>query len=288
MTPYVHYSPFFFSLKLIMAQLYYLFRFPRKYIRALRRAIWQTWPEPVDLAKMLVIFPKSVYFARQVQEMKNRPHSRSLCMDEWNCCTGCCRFNPVLLTVCMPMPGIFSSVIKNVFGERLNWQRKLSRYLINHRQYLADLCQRWLPTDIRIVHCGLDPEEFSPAHVQAEDGVMRIISVGSLVEKKGHEYLIDACSQLVAKGYNIHCSIVGKGPAKGVLEAHIKEQDMQDTVLPSRRQDSDRSQTALQSKRHLVLRVSSPTTVTGMDYRYRLWKPWPCRSGYNDSCHGQP
>src|SRR4030067_2319650 len=54
MMPYVHYSPFLFSIKLLLAQFYFLFRSPLKYIHAFIRAIWQTMPEPKTLMRVLI------------------------------------------------------------------------------------------------------------------------------------------------------------------------------------------------------------------------------------------
>ena len=69
MMPYVHYSPFLLSGRLILAQLYFLLRSPIKYIRAFLMAIWQAYQEPLVLLRVLMTFPKSVYFARQMKDL---------------------------------------------------------------------------------------------------------------------------------------------------------------------------------------------------------------------------
>tara|TARA_B100000482_G_scaffold49922_1_gene33445 strand:+ start:136 stop:1362 length:1227 start_codon:yes stop_codon:yes gene_type:complete len=48
----------------------------------------------------------------------------------------------------------------------------------------------------------------------------KIISVGRLIEKKGFEYLIEACSLLRDFGYIFKCQIIGNGP----LEDHLRHQ----------------------------------------------------------------
>jgi colanic acid/amylovoran biosynthesis glycosyltransferase len=229
MMPYVHYSPFLFSFKLILAQLHFLFRSPFKYWRALRRAIWQTSPAPADLVRMLIIFPKSVYFARQLEEMKvNHIHAHFVSM------------SGIAARVAADLTGIKYSLHAHAFDifqrnqECVRRQLELALAIVTiseyHRQYLADLCPRWRPEDIHVVHCGLDPAEFTSAHVRAADQVIRIISVGSLIEKKGHEYLVDACAQLAAKGYKFRCSIVGGGPLRDALQSRIDKQNLQDRV----------------------------------------------------------
>ena len=237
MLPYVHYSPFLFSFKLILAQFYFLFRSPLKYLRALQHAIWQTNPAPADLARMLIIFPKSVYFARRLEEMKvDHIHAHFVSM------------SGIAARVAADLTGITYSLHAHAFDifqrnrECVRRQLELATAIVTvseyHRHYLAELCPRWRPEDIHVVHYGLDPAEFKPRHEQAEDNSVRIISVGSLVEKKGHEYLIDACKQLSVKGYRFQCSIVGGGELEDVLQARINEHGLQEwvTLLGARNQ----------------------------------------------------
>ncbi len=68
---------------------------------------------------------------------------------------------------------------------------------------------------------------------------LRILSVGQLVEKKGHEYLIDACAQLAQRNIRFQCQIAGAGPRFGALQARIVEHNLQDqvTLLGALRQD---------------------------------------------------
>ena len=229
MLPYVHYSPFLFSFKLILAQFHFLFRSPFKYWCALRCAIWQTCSVPADLARMLIIFPKAVYFARQLEDMKiDHIHAHFVSM------------SGIAARIAADLTGIKYSLHAHAYDifhrnrECVRRQLELAPAVVTiseyNRQYLADLCPRWRSEDIHVVHCGLDPAEFTPAHVPAEDHVTRIISVGSLVEKKGHEYLIEACAQLAARGYKFRCSIVGGGPLREVLQVRINKLNLQDRV----------------------------------------------------------
>ncbi len=45
-----------------------------------------------------------------------------------------------------------------------------------------------------------------------------ILSVGSLFEKKGQDYLIQAVALLIRRGLNLQCLIVGDGPRRPLLE----------------------------------------------------------------------
>ncbi len=230
MMPFVHYSPVFLSWGLIGAQFYFFFRHPLRYLRALQRAIWQTYAEPMDLLKMLINFPKSVYFARQLQGMQvDHIHAHFVSL------------SAISAQIAADLIGVSYSVhahAYDIFSRNLdNVRRQLelvtaivtvSEY---HRQYIAKLCPHWEPEDIQVVHYGVDPAEFTRGKVAANGSMINIISVGSLLEKKGHEILIDACAQLAAKGYSFQCNIVGNGYLRESLQARIDSLGLQETVF---------------------------------------------------------
>ena len=60
-----------------------------------------------------------------------------------------------------------------------------------------------------------------------------ILSVGSLFEKKGHDYLIQAVALLVQRGMNAECLIVGDGPRRPMLEGLIAKLGLSGTVVLS-------------------------------------------------------
>jgi glycosyltransferase involved in cell wall biosynthesis len=229
MMPYAHYSPFLFSSGLILAHLYFLFRSPRQYVRAFFRAIWQTYREPLVLLRVLITFPKTVWFARRMQELGiDHIHAHFV----WT--------NGIAAQIAADLNGITFSLHPHAFGLFMRDQESVRRQLdlatgvvtvsAYHRQYIADLCPRWTLENVQIVHYGLDPTEFIPAHVPADESAVRILSVGSLTAKKGHEYLIDACAQLAERGVPFRCSIVGSGPLEDILQARIDKHNLRDYV----------------------------------------------------------
>lgn len=230
MMPYVHYSSFFFSWKLWCAQVYFLFHSPLKYFRAFFKIIWQTWREPDTLLGVLALFPKSVYFARQMQALGiDHLHAHFLWM------------NGIAAQVISDLTDLTFTVHPHAFGLFMRNQIDARRQLESangivtiaeyHRQYILRLCPRLTAEDVEIVHDGLDPAQFVPAHVPSADGVMRIISVGSLIGKKGHKYLIDACAALVKRGIPFRCVIVGKGLLHASLQTQIERENLQDYVV---------------------------------------------------------
>jgi glycosyltransferase involved in cell wall biosynthesis len=75
---------------------------------------------------------------------------------------------------------------------------------------------------IRVIYQGIDTGEWRvPPLPPRKDGPARILSVGALREKKGHEVLLGALSRLAAEGEAFRAVIVGEGPRRRALEALV-------------------------------------------------------------------
>lgn len=58
----------------------------------------------------------------------------------------------------------------------------------------------------------------------------RILSVGRLIEKKGHSCLVDACALLRDRGVDFECNIVGGGPLEEELRGQIERLSLSERV----------------------------------------------------------
>lgn len=69
---------------------------------------------------------------------------------------------------------------------------------------------------------GLYPDRFPfRARTDAAGRPVRFLSIGRLVEKKGHIYAIEALALVRAAGVDADLAIIGEGPTRGSLEAAI-------------------------------------------------------------------
>lgn len=98
------------------------------------------------------------------------------------------------------------------------------------RQRLLTIDPTISPKKIHVVHCGLPLEEwpFEPKETWNTPPVL--LSVGALIEKKGHDVLIDACKLLQDKGIDFRCRIVGAGPLREALQLQIERLELADRV----------------------------------------------------------
>jgi len=70
----------------------------------------------------------------------------------------------------------------------------------------------------------------SPLGIPIPPTVERVVSVGSLIEKKGHDVLIEACARLRAEGLDVRCEIAGAGHLRAKLSGLIERLGVQDAV----------------------------------------------------------
>ncbi len=70
-----------------------------------------------------------------------------------------------------------------------------------------------------VIHCGIDPEVFSPPAERNGAGRLDVLSVGRLVPFKGQGLLIESLAALAARGIDARATVVGWGETQPGLES---------------------------------------------------------------------
>lgn len=93
------------------------------------------------------------------------------------------------------------------------------------------------PSKLTVIRRGIDCRLFHPGNKSEArkklgllDDVPILISVGRLVDIKGHSHLIEACRLLVRSGVRFKCYLVGEGPLRSALEDQIAQQGLKSHV----------------------------------------------------------
>jgi glycosyltransferase involved in cell wall biosynthesis len=91
-----------------------------------------------------------------------------------------------------------------------------AKFIITNSTYNQAEIVRYLPPEqidkIHVIYNRIDLNKFSPGKKPGDGGrIPLLLSVGRLVEKKGHIYLLKACQILMNKGVEFRCQIIG-GP----------------------------------------------------------------------------
>lgn len=102
----------------------------------------------------------------------------------------------------------------------------------------GDILSRWPElADVRleVIYNGIDTSTFTPdravpALSAGPSGPVKILTVSSLIEKKGHEYMIRAVAGLAAQGLDVRLDIYGEGPRREQLAELIKSLGAEDCV----------------------------------------------------------
>jgi colanic acid/amylovoran biosynthesis glycosyltransferase len=87
-----------------------------------------------------------------------------------------------------------------------------------------------LPEKIEIVPMGTDSNFFLPPTIKETKSFIQLISVGRLIELKGHKFGIKVIKLLVDKGYKIKYIIVGDGECRNDLEMQVSQLNLSDNI----------------------------------------------------------
>jgi colanic acid/amylovoran biosynthesis glycosyltransferase len=87
------------------------------------------------------------------------------------------------------------------------------------------------PARAWIIRPAVDPERFRPsAATNASDGPFRVVTTGSLIWRKGHEYALIATRLLLDRGFAVQFDIIGAGPERQRLLYTIHDLDLEQCV----------------------------------------------------------
>ena len=137
------------------------------------------------------------------------------------------------------IPFSFTAHAKDIFHQDVNSQHLAERmarakFVITvsefNKTYLSDLLAASGKSGrIERVYNGIDLDLFAPQARNPEPDL--IVGIGRLVEKKGFDYLIDACHLLKQQGQPFRCIIAGDGELHAALTAQLNTHGLTNEVL---------------------------------------------------------
>ena len=92
-----------------------------------------------------------------------------------------------------------------------------------NKEFIVRHCGEDVRHKIFVVHCGVDTRLFQPRQKELGSGPFTIVCVGSLEEKKGQTYLVEACRLLKQRGLDFVCHLIGEGQTRAALEQQIQQ-----------------------------------------------------------------
>jgi phosphatidyl-myo-inositol dimannoside synthase len=77
---------------------------------------------------------------------------------------------------------------------------------------------------------GVDVKAFKPVHRGSDDGPLKILCVGRLIERKGQHHLIDAVRRVTDEGVDVTLDLVGTGDAQAANQSQVARLGLSDRV----------------------------------------------------------
>jgi glycosyltransferase involved in cell wall biosynthesis len=238
--PLVKNVPGIFHPKIWFAQIYYLFNNPGLYFNLLITLLRQPTKYLLSYIQRLTIFLKSVWVAKDLQSHKTQMiHTHFAWLSaaaSW------------IVSRLLDIPFTVTTHAFDIYSERNDLlpliadQAKCVVTISDHNKKAIIQMNSTVPEDkIRVIRCGIDLSFFSNANKNQipSQAPLQITSVGSLIEKKGHEYLIRACANLKNQGIPFLCVIIGTGSQQTLLENLIHELDLNRDVLLAGKKSQD-------------------------------------------------
>lgn len=241
------------SWPVVAAQWYWLLHKPLTYLKTWWKVIWGNRTSWKFWTRALVVMPVASYFARQMQAM-DVEHIHA----HW-------ATHPTLgAYVIHHLTGIsysFTAHAHDIYVDQTMLDSKIekAKFVVTISQYNRDfLSERFGYGDkIEIIHCGIDADVFEPRLIEPHDK-LRIITVASLEEKKGHRYLLEACQKLHQDGLAFECWLVGDGDRRAALEILAAKLGIADCIQFMGRQPREKVRDMLQAADVMVL----PSIIT--------------------------
>lgn len=223
-----HYLPFV-SPSIIASNLIIIKRNALSYFRTFLEVLRGTFRNINFLFGAISLFPKAVHLSRKmVDEQVTHIHAHFS------------NHPAVVALIIHRLTGIpfsFTAHGHDIHVDRTMLKEKITAasFVVTISEYNKSLMEKeCAPGDenkIHVIHCGVDLRVFRSQLKGNSRKQVRIICVASLLEVKGHTYLIHACKQLLDRGLKFTCHLVGEGNYRKRIENEIKQLGLEDCVI---------------------------------------------------------
>jgi glycosyltransferase involved in cell wall biosynthesis len=224
----VQYLPFL-SPAILGANLSYLLRRPRVYLRMLAEVVIGTFRSANFFFGTLGILPKTVRFA-YLMERDGIEHIHAHFAT-----------HPALAALIIHrltgIPFSFTAhgsdihIDQSLLGPKIVASAFTVMISDYNQQFVLDHTRADLAPKMRIVRCGVDPDVFTERSGDRDPHApFQILCVASFRDVKGHRYLIEACARLQERGLPFTCHLVGDGPLRATIEKQVRRLRLQDRI----------------------------------------------------------
>lgn len=188
---------------------------------------WKTWAEmvagtlasPGFLARGLALFPQAAAMARRMQregvQHIHAHYATHPALTAWIIH----RLTGIPYSVTVHAHDIFKS--QTMLAVKLREASFVVAISDFNREFLAQRVGEWLRPKVKVIHCGILPENYPARAHRSRSDRFEVLNIGSLQPYKGQIYLVEACALLRDWGIPVHCQVIGMGEEQARLEKRI-------------------------------------------------------------------
>ena len=208
----------FFSFKLLKADLFFLFHHPLRYLTTFFGVLLRNLKSPNFFLKTCALWYKAVGFARLARE-NGITHVHG----QWATYPATVAF---IISKLNNIPFSFTGHAHDIYLDTTMLAFKLRRAKFvttcteTNKTFLENIAGPSFKNKIIANYHGVELERFAGEKIL--HSVFTILSIGTLVDRKGFEFIIQACDILKKKGLDFKCIIAGGGPEEIRLKRMIK------------------------------------------------------------------
>jgi colanic acid/amylovoran biosynthesis glycosyltransferase len=214
--------------RLLAANVRRALRQPLRYFGTLAMLVRGTWRNPVHCAKTVALFATAADLAGEM-ERRGVEHLHA----HWATYP-----TTLALAVGALIGRRYSftahawdvSLIRTFLPEKVRRATFVVTCTAENRQALAALVPAGERAKVRLNYHGISLDRFPPATRPAAPARPHIVSCGSLFERKGFADLVRACALLQARGVAFHCTLIGDGPQRPILERLVEASGLREHV----------------------------------------------------------
>jgi glycosyltransferase involved in cell wall biosynthesis len=218
----------FISPKVWLANLRAASRHPFQYWSLVLRLMAGTIARPTTFARTVVLFPKSVFIAEQLQREGVRhihahyaTHPATMAL---------------IVATLAPITFSFTVHAHDIQVDRslLRWKLREARFIRSisdfNRRFLEQLYPKEATGKIEVIHVGIESAMYASSSAAPLQSVPLILCVAAHKPYKGLPVLIEACRILRHAGVKFRCEVIGQGPMHAALARMIEQKGVGDVI----------------------------------------------------------
>jgi len=215
-------------LKFIKAHFYFLLSHPWRYLSILFFVISRPGESWANRRRTLIHFLDAVYLAWDMKRLGIKHIHAQFAINAATIALVCARLLKITFSFTAHNSFFMDRVI---LPQKIKEARFVAAISEFSRQLLLRLAMPPSPAEkIHIIHCGLNPDDFTPVADEPANDVPLLLLVAQLAERKGAPVLVEACRILQQRGLAFQCVIAGDGPQMPLLKQRVTEYGLQNMV----------------------------------------------------------